>query len=208
MFKPLRSIANRGAPSASAPRLAVLADEELMQLVYHGEAAAFEVIYDRHADAAFSLAYRMCGQRALAEDVVQEGFLSLWRSGTRYDRARGSVRTWVLSVVHNRAIDALRRRTVRDRGRVSDEGIEERLAAPERTDVEFARRDEAREVRAALEKLPKEQSHVIELAYFGGLTHIEIASMLDTPVGTVKGRMRLGLEKLRMTLTDPAEIVQ
>jgi RNA polymerase sigma-70 factor, ECF subfamily len=208
MFKPLRSIAARRAPSAVAPGLAVLADEELMQLVYRGEAAAFEVIYDRHADAAFSLAYRMCGQRALAEDIVQEGFLSLWRSGTRYDRARGSVRTWVLGVVHNRAIDALRRRTVRDRGRVSDEGIEERLAAPERTDVEFARRDEAREVREALEQLPKEQSRVIELAYFGGLTHIEIASMLDAPVGTVKGRMRLGLEKLRMTLTDPAEIVQ
>ncbi len=150
----------------------VLADEELMQLVYRGQAAAFEVIYDRHADAAFSLAYRMCGQRALAEDVVQEAFLSLWRSGARYDRGRGSVRTWVLGIVHNRAIDALRRRTVRERGRVDDEGIEERLVAPERTDVEVARRDEAREIRDALEQLPDEQSRVIELAYFGGLTHV------------------------------------
>ena len=119
----------------------------------------------------------MCGQRALAEDVVQEAFLSLWRSGARYDRARGSVRTWVLGVVHNRAIDALRRRTTHDRGRVSDEGIEERLAAPERTDVEFARRDEAREIRDALEQLPDEQSRVIELAYFGGFTHV--ADRLD-----------------------------
>ncbi len=205
MFNPLRS---GGEPSTAG--LSVLADEELMQLVYRGRAAAFEVIYDRHSDAAFSLAYRMCGQRALAEDVVQEGFLSLWRSGARYDRGRGSVRTWVLGIVHNRAIDALRRRTVRDRGRISDEGVEERIAAPERerTDVEFARRDEAREVRDALERLPDEQSRVIELAYFGGLTHVEIASVLGAPVGTVKGRMRLGLAKMRMALGDPTEVVQ
>jgi RNA polymerase sigma-70 factor (ECF subfamily) len=203
MFKPLRS---RGEHSAGG--LGVLADEELMQLVYSGQPAAFEAIYDRHADAAFSLAYRMCGQRALAEDVVQEAFLSLWRSGARYDRARGSVRTWVLGVVHNRAIDALRRRTTHDRGRVSEDGIEERLAAPERTDVEAARRDEAREIRDALEQLPDEQSRVIELAYFGGLTHVQIASMLEQPVGTIKGRMRLGLAKMRMALGDPTEVVR
>ena len=202
MFNPLRS------PSKdSAASLRVLADEELMQLVYGRNADAFEVVYDRHADAAFSLAYRICRQRALAEDVVQEAFLSLWRSGARYDRNRGSVRTWALGIVHNRAIDALRRRAVRERGIVNDDGIAERLAAPERTDVEFARRDEAREIRDALEQLPQEQSHVIELAYFGGLTHVEIASRLGTPVGTVKGRMRLGLAKMRMTLGDPAEVV-
>jgi len=179
-----------------------------MQLVAGADADAFEVILERHADAAFSLAYRMCGRRSLAEDVAQESFLSLWRSGGRYDRARGSVRTWTLGIVHNRAIDALRRRTTHDRGRVSDEGIEERVAAPERTDVEFARRDEAREIRDALEQLPDEQSRVIELAYFGGLTHLQIASMLDAPVGTVKGRMRLGLAKMRMALGDPKEVVQ
>src|SRR6202050_3574631 len=139
IFNPLRSAGGSG----STERLRVLADEELMQLVYRSNAAAFEVIYDRHADAAFSLAYRMCAQRALAEDVVQEAFLSLWRTRARYDRNRGSVRTWVLGIVHNRAIDALRRGVVRDRGRVSDEGIEERLEAPERTDDEVGRRDEA-----------------------------------------------------------------
>jgi RNA polymerase sigma-70 factor, ECF subfamily len=204
MFNPLRS----GGGSGSTERLRVLADEELMQLVYRSSADAFEVIYDRHADAAFSLAYRMCAQRALAEDVVQEAFLSLWRSRVRYDRNRGSVRTWVLGIVHNRAIDALRRSAVRERGITNDEGLQERVAAPERTDLDVARREDAREIRDALNGLPDEQSRVIELAYFGGLTHVQIASMLDTPVGTVKGRMRLGLAKMRMTLGDPAEVVQ
>jgi RNA polymerase sigma-70 factor (ECF subfamily) len=177
--------------------LAQFADEDLMQLVRRGDADAFEVVYERHATAAFSLAYRMVGTRNAAEDVVQEAFLSLWRSGARYDRSRGSVRTWVLGIVHNRAIDALRRSMVHERRRAGDEGIEERFEAGERTDVEAARREEAREVRAALGALPVEQSRVIELAYFGGFTHSEIASMLDTPIGTVKGRMRLGLEKMR-----------
>ena len=179
-----------------------------MQLVYRSKADAFEVIYDRHADAAYSLAYRICAQRALAEDVVQEAFLSLWRSRARYERDRGSVRTWLLGIVHNRSIDALRRRAVRDRGIVHDEGLQERVAAPERTDLDVARREEAREIRDALDELPDEQSRVIELAFFGGLTHVQIASMLDTPVGTVKGRMRLGLAKMRMALGDPAEVVQ
>jgi RNA polymerase sigma-70 factor, ECF subfamily len=202
MFNPLRSAGGED----SASRLRVLADEELMQLVYRGNASAFEVIYDRHADAAFSLAQRMCRQRAMAEDVVQEAFLSLWRSGARYDRNRGSVRTWTLGIVHNRAIDALRRKSVRDRGIVTADGIEERIPAREHTELEFARRDEAREIRDALQGLPDEQSRVIELAYYGGMTHVEIAAMLDAPVGTIKGRMRLGLAKMRMALGDPAEV--
>lgn len=192
----------RSAESASAA-LRRLADEDLMGFVAENNADAFAVLYERHTNVAFSLAFRMCGKRAIAEEVVQEAFLSLWRSGSRYDRTRGSVRTWVLGIVHNRAIDALRRGTVHDRGRVSDEGIEERLEAPDRTDVEVGRRDEAREIRAALEDLPVEQSHVIELAYYGGFSHSEIASMLDIPIGTIKGRMRLGLQKLRTQL-DPA----
>jgi RNA polymerase sigma-70 factor (ECF subfamily) len=187
--------------------LAQLADEDLMQLVRRGEAAAFEVVYERHATAAFSLAFRMTGTRNVAEDVVQEAFLALWRSGARYDRTRGSVRTWVLGIVHNRAIDALRRSLVHERRRASDEGLEERFESGDRTDVEAARRDEAREVRDALRTLPPAQSRVIELAYFGGFTHGEIAEMLDTPIGTVKGRMRLGLEKLRGQLGRATEAV-
>ncbi len=183
-----------------------LADEDLMQLVRKGDDRAFKVVYDRHATVAFSLAYRMTGQRSAAEDVVQEAFLSLWRSGARYDRARGSVRTWVLGIVHNRAIDALRRSIGHDKRRASDEGLEERFEARERTDVEAGRREEAREVRTALETLPSEQCRVIELAYFGGFTHSEIARMLDTPIGTVKGRMRLGLEKMRHQLAGFQEL--
>lgn len=187
--------------------LHTLADEELMHLVRRGDPRAFEVVYDRHSGPAFSLAYRMTGTRAQAEDVVQEAFLSLWRSGARYDRTRGSVRTWVLGIVHNRSIDALRRAGVHERRRanVPEEAIAERFESGERTDAEAARRDEAREVRKAIETLPEEQSKVIELAYFGGFTHSEIAAMLEAPIGTVKGRMRLGLEKLRAQLGDVVE---
>jgi RNA polymerase sigma-70 factor, ECF subfamily len=187
--------------------LRTLADEDLMALVRDGEPRAFEVIFDRHSSAAFSLAYRMCGRRAMAEDVVQEAFLSLWRSGARYDRRRGSVRNWVLGVVHNRAIDAFRRGVVREGRNVSDEGIAERLPAAEQTDVEVARRDEARHVQGALDELPAEQRKVVELAYFGGFTHTQIAEMLQLPAGTVKGRMRLALTKMRIALGDPAGFV-
>jgi RNA polymerase sigma-70 factor, ECF subfamily len=182
--------------------LRTLADEDVMQLVRRGDARAFELIYERHSGAAFSLAYRMMGTRSGAEDVTQEAFLSMWRSGARYDRARGSVRTWVLGIVHHRAIDALRRATVHDRRRAGDDGIEERFEARERTDVEAARREEASTVRGALSSLPADQSQVIELAYFGGFTHTEIADMLEAPVGTIKGRMRLGLKKMRAQLGE------
>jgi RNA polymerase sigma-70 factor (ECF subfamily) len=142
----------------------------------------------------------MVGRGNVAEDVVQEAFLSIWRSGARYERTRGSVRTWVLGIVHHRAIDQLRRSSVHDKRRASDEGIEERVEARERTENEVARREEAATIRNAMDSLPAEQSHVIELAYFGGFTHTEIAEILGAPVGTVKGRMRLGLEKLRNSL--------
>jgi len=174
-----------------------------MQLVQEeGDARAFEVVFDRHADAAFSLAYRMCGRRTMAEDVVQEAFLSLWRSGARYDPARGNVRAWILRVTHNRAIDAFRRTVSRDARDVADEGIAERMPARERTDEQFHRREDAKQVRTALDGLPSEQRKVIELAYFGGFTHSQIAEMLDLPTGTVKGRMRLGMTKMRLALDE------
>jgi RNA polymerase sigma-70 factor, ECF subfamily len=181
-----------------------LADEEVMQLVGEGSPRAFELLYDRHGGAAFSLAYRMVGDRVAAEDISQEAFLSIWRSRMRYDPARGSVRTWVLGIVHNRAIDALRRGGVHERRREEFEGIEERHEARERTDVEAARREEARSVRSALDTLPVDQRRTIELAYFGGFSHSQIAELLDEPIGTIKGRMRLGLGKLRDQLADLA----
>jgi RNA polymerase sigma-70 factor (ECF subfamily) len=181
-----------------------LADEELMQLVRRGDADAFAVVYQRHASSVFSLAYRMMGSRSTAEDVAQEAFLSAWRSGARYDRGRGSVRTWLLGIAHNRSIDAMRRGKVRDFPRDEDEDAAERVEAGERTDAEVARRQEAKAIRAAIETLPGEQSRVIELAYFGGFTHTEIAAMIKAPVGTVKGRMRLGLQKLRDELGQGA----
>jgi RNA polymerase sigma-70 factor, ECF subfamily len=183
-----------------AKELGVTADEDLMQLVQGGDARAFEMIYERHGSAAFSLAYRIVGSRVGAEEVSQEAFLNIWRSGGRYDRAKGSVRTWVLGIVHHRAIDHLRRAVVHDRRRASDEGMDERFEAVERTDVEVARRDEARAVRSAIQTLPPDQCQVIELAYFGGFTHTEIAEMLDAPIETVKGRTRLGLKKLGVQL--------
>jgi len=192
--------------AAHRPSYRDLADEDLMQLVQRAEAPAFEVVYDRHAGAAFSLANRMCGTRTLAEEVVQEAFLSIWRSGARYDRARGSVRTWILGITHHRAIDALRRGVVQDRHRASDDGIEERFEAAERTEAEVARREEALEVRGALDGLPDDQRRAIELAYYGGFTQSEIADMLQVPIGTVKGRMRLGMEKMRDRLA-PAEVL-
>lgn len=173
-----------------------------MELVREGDPRAFEVVFDRHAGAAFSLAYRMCGSRSQAQDIVQDAFLSLWRSGARYDRGRGSVRSWVLSVVHNRAIDAFRRDAGASARNVPGEGLLEQVASEEQVDAEVQRRDDAQGVRRALLALPAEQRKVIELAYFGGFTHTEIAEMLALPAGTVKGRMRLGLSKLRLSLAD------
>lgn len=192
-----------GSPTGGAG-LHRLADEDLMQLVGSGDARAFEVVYERHATAAFSLAYRICGARVAAEEIAQEAFLAIWRSGARYDRTRGSVRTWVLGVVHNRAIDAVRRATVHQRRQTADEHAAEQLEAAERTEVEVARREEVRSMRALVEDLPSEQRRVIELAYFGGFTHEQIAQMLELPLGTVKGRMRLALEKMRANI-EPAE---
>src|SRR5436190_10355105 len=173
-----------------------------MTLVQRGDARAFEAIYDRHGSAAFSLAYRIAGNRPAAEDIVQDAFLAIWRSSVRYQPERGNLRSWLLSVVHNRAIDWLRRALVQTRHQVEAEGVEERKAAPEFTDLEALRRDEARTIRSAMEELPPDQLRVVELAYFGGFTHTQIAEMLGMPLGTVKGRMRLALDKMRYGLGE------
>jgi RNA polymerase sigma-70 factor (ECF subfamily) len=174
-----------------------LADEELMPRIGEKDPDAFEVFYDRHGGVAYSLAYRIVGERAAAEDGVQEAFISIWRSGARYDRTRGSVRSWTLGVVRNRAIDLLRSRAGRTPLDFDDDAILEQRQAPERTEAEALARETATEVRGAIGELPGEQSKVIELAYFGGFSQSEIAEMLSIPLGTVKGRMRLGLEKMR-----------
>ncbi|MDQ6842322.1 MAG: sigma-70 family RNA polymerase sigma factor [Actinomycetota bacterium] len=184
-----------------------LADEDLLELLATGDSRALEVIFDRHSGPAFSLAFRMCGRQTMAEDIVQEAFLSLWRSGARYDPTRGSVRSWVLTAVRNRAIDAFRRESVTASRDVADDEAAARLPALERTDSEVERREDARRIRVALQELPAEQRQVIELAYFGGFTHTEIARMLDLPAGTVKGRMRLGLTKLRLSFPDASSVV-
>jgi RNA polymerase sigma-70 factor (ECF subfamily) len=180
-----------------------LADEDLMTLIERGDADAFAVLYDRHGGAAYSLAYRIVGDSAVAEDVTQEAFLSVWRSGARFDAARGSVRSWTLGIVRNRSIDALRRLSgSAPKLNLDDEAALEAEPAPELTDSEAIRRETARNLRGALRELPEEQSEVIGLAYFGGFTHSEIAEMLGMPLGTVKGRMRLGLVKIRTTLAE------
>jgi RNA polymerase sigma-70 factor, ECF subfamily len=196
----MRSI--RRLASAPKQRLSSLADEELMELVTAGDAQAFEIVLTRHADAAFSLAYRMCGKRALAEDITQEAFLAIWRGGGRYDRARGSVRTWTLGIVHNRAADTLRHAAVRERRRAHDEDAADELVSRDRTDAQAIDNVAGERVRSALRELPGEQRRVIELAYYGGFSQSEIADMLGDPLGTVKGRMRLGLVKLRSQLRD------
>lgn len=175
-----------------------LADEDLVALAQEGELRAFELIYERHGRSAYSLAARMVGHGAAAEDVVQEVFLSVWRSLERYDANRAGVRTWLMRIVHSRAIDALRAQSVHTRRRTEQEGFEEELRSSEpEPDTLALEREDARAVRGALGRLPEDQRRVVELAYFSGFTQTEIAEIIDAPLGTVKGRMRLALEKLR-----------
>ena len=174
-----------------------------MALVAGDDTDAFALLYKRHVRAAVTLATQMCQRRAIAEEVVQEAFLSLWRSRRHFDPQRGSVRAWMLGIVRNRAIDFLRRNVAHEVGDAGDKAVEEVLQARDHTDGEVGRRERAREILTALDGLPREQSRVITLAYYGGYTHTEIATMLDTPIGTVKGRMRLGLRKMAGSIPAP-----
>jgi RNA polymerase sigma-70 factor (ECF subfamily) len=159
--------------------------------------AELEELYDAHHRQAIGLAYRILGDLGEAEEVVQEVFLSAWRTGHQYDPARGSQRAWVLSMVRNRSIDVLRARRRRP-----VQPMAEGLDPPDAEDVTVraASNVDAEAARVALNALPPDQKRVIELAYFGGLSHREIATQLATPIGTVKGRIRLGLDRLRVAM--------
>jgi len=174
----------------------LLADEDLISLVEANDAEAFAVLYDRHSRAAYSLAYRMMGERQSAEDLVQDAFLKVWRAAGSYRSERGSVRTWLLSIVHNRGIDQLRSLASQRRTQQRIEASAPR-SQPSEAFAQSWRNVQREQVREALRTLPPEQLSVLELAYFSGYTHVEIAELLDLPLGTVKGRMRLGLKKIK-----------
>ena len=175
-------------------------DEELMALLQRNVSEALGDLYDRHHRLVLTLAYRIVGDRAAAEEVVQEAFLSVWRQARTYRSERGGVRTWLLSIARHRAIDRIRR--VPKPGQVAaldDALIDRRLPEVWEQADENVRRDRVRQV---LETLPSEQREVVELAYYGGLTQQEIAERMAVPLGTVKGRTRLAMDKLRLALAD------
>jgi RNA polymerase sigma-70 factor (ECF subfamily) len=173
-------------------------DVELMASIQRRDVRALEQLYDRHRVLAYSLALRTLGNPTEAEDVVQEAFLSVWRSAHTYQRERSSPRSWLLSIVHNRCIDKLRSRQVRPQSVALEAGLD----VADSVDVwrEVADTLTGEDVRSALHQLPPEQRETIELAYFQGYTHSQIAQLMEVPLGTVKGRMRIGLHKLRSVL--------
>jgi RNA polymerase sigma-70 factor, ECF subfamily len=180
----------------------LLADEDLLYFVGQGDSEAFTILYDRYGRAAFSLAYRVMGERQAAEDLVQDAFLKLWRSATSYRPERGSVRTWLLSIVRNRGIDQLRAHASRRRMQDRIEASAPR-SQPSEAFAETWRNSQRDRVRDALNTLPPEQLKVLELAYFSGYTHAQVSELLDVKLGTIKGRMRLGLKKMRDYFDHP-----
>ena len=176
-------------------------DDALLAAVQRRDQAAIAALYDRYNRLAFGLAYRILGERGLAEDVVQDAFLSVWRRAESYAIGKGSVRTWLLSIVHHRAIDRLRGTAGRAR---QDQALDD-------VATELAVEDGWREValgvqqdvlRRGMAALPEAQRRAIELVYFGGYTQQEVAEALGVPLGTVKGRLRIGLQKLRDALAN------
>lgn len=184
-------------------------DEALMARVKDGDADAFGQLYNRHAERAFRIARAICRDRSRAEDAVQEGFLALWRGRAGYRPDAGSFQAWAMRVVKNRAIDSSRHLAARPQTQTSDLDTDRPQVDPDPTTPQ----DEAiangarEEMLASLRLLPEAQAEVIALAFYGELSHSEIAKQLDLPAGTVKGRMRLGLEKLRTEMDAPAPAV-
>lgn len=180
-------------------------DDGLMERARSDDPAAFAELYDRHAAPALAVARSVCQNAGQAEDAVQDGFLSIWRGLDSYSpRAGGTFRGWAMEVVRNRAIDAHRRRSALKRPRISSDRIGEMPEATTGSALDDVVEEETRHaLEGHLAQLPEAQAEVIALAFFGELTHAEIASQLSLPPGTVKGRMRLGLEKLRRGM-DPS----
>ena len=185
-----------GGKTARGGQYLLYADEDLISLAATSDAEAFAALYDRHARSAYSLAYRMMGEKQAAEDIAQDAFLKVWRSAESYRAQRGSVRTWILSIIHNRAIDQLRSMASRRRMQDKVEASVPR-SQPSEAFSEIWRNSQREQVREALGALPQEQLKILELAYYSGYTHVEIAELLGLPLGTVKGRMRLGLKKMK-----------
>lgn len=173
-------------------------DEDLIAGIRDRDVHALEIFYDRYRVLAYSLCVRLLANPGDAEDVVQEAFMNVWRAAESYRPDRSTPRSWLLSVVHHRAIDKLRARQSRPIGVELDDA----LPIADRTDVweEVESRLTGETVRDALQVLPPEQRETLELAYFGGYTQTQIAEMMKVPLGTVKGRMRIALHKLRSSL--------
>ncbi|HLX55908.1 MAG TPA: sigma-70 family RNA polymerase sigma factor [Ktedonobacteraceae bacterium] len=181
-----------------------LSDEALLSAIAGGAVWAMDSLYQRYSRILYSLAYRMVADHQIAEDLLQDAFLSVWRRSTSFSPQAGAARSWLISILHHRAIDYLRH--VRRRSNIQESPLDE-LELDESTafpDVwdEAWRSIQSSQVRAALMKVPTEQRMVIELAYFQGWTHTEIAEGTQTPLGTVKARMRLGLNHLKRALEE------
>jgi RNA polymerase sigma factor (sigma-70 family) len=177
-------------------------DEELVRGVVVGTAAALAALYDRYGRRAYSLARRICGDDGLAEDVVQEAFLAFWRDPGRFDPGRGGFGTWILTLVHHKSVDAVRRESTIRRRTVpaAEEGQEWSAPPGPGADHGALRAVEAGQVRDALGDLPAEQREALTLAYFGGYSQREVATLTGVPLGTVKSRMFSGMRRLRGVL--------
>ncbi len=177
-------------------------DLELHRRLSAGDRGAFDELYKRYAPPSFGLALRLTGQQVLAQDVVHDAFMALWRAPEAFDPARGSFRTFFLSLVHHRAVDTVRReeriRKRQDRASNLESAVSEDVAE-DVVDSAFLG-DRRREVRAALETLPPEQRQVLDMAYFAGMTQARIAQELGIPLGTVKTRTLAAMKKLRRAL--------